>query len=284
MAPSWSSQSDPPPATTAKDRQEEAARLLAQECSSDAFFQRSLPIMGALTFGHSAAHLARVIPAWMPFGFWGRTVFLLMAGQAAGNVSYMPVCRERFLKELPDSEVSKRILANRAKEGTQSDWRQQDRDETRQPLLQTVEPADQLLQEVNRTTYAQLREQHRAREGAKFGSSFGYVASGMGRAREEEDVSVLESIHQSTNRRLEAEEADDGKPSPLNMTYEQLRERHRKREIEKFNSSFGHFSGGMKNKQQGLKDGAKKDSDQVIETSSRKVVKNKYGDEVIADD
>ena len=85
--------------------QEEA--LLSLQCKKDAFYYRALPL-GAL-FSGLTVYLIKIgeISAHSRFGIWPPTFSAGILGYYAGMVLYRSTRMERFITELPNSQVAK---------------------------------------------------------------------------------------------------------------------------------------------------------------------------------
>ena len=233
---------------------------LWESCAQEVFLNRSLPWMVILGGSSVLAQVSGQFPSRSITHFVGRTLLGMWVGMSVGGMSVISHCQERFLRELPESNESKRILAIR-KHG--KDWQRYLKEESEAPT-----PSEPRV--GGGTTYDQLREQHRAREAARINPNFGYIASGLSTVKEAADEDQGDS---DLNPKEQSGKEGGG------VTYAQLREQHRRREIEKFNSSFGYVSGGLRPKQEAAS--RVPDSSERVKTKTRK---NQYGDEVIMDD
>ena len=86
----------------------EEQRILA-ECRSEAYFYRSLPLSVLLGSGALFAVKRGILSASLRFGPLPKVAIGVGVGYIAGKMSYVNVCKEKFLREAPDSEFARAI-------------------------------------------------------------------------------------------------------------------------------------------------------------------------------
>ena len=84
-------------------------KAIFAQCQSEAYWYRALPL--SLTLGSATLYAVRsgLISASQKFGPWPKTILGATVGYIVGKASYITVCREKFLREAPDSELSRTI-------------------------------------------------------------------------------------------------------------------------------------------------------------------------------
>jgi len=123
----------PPPATSAPSPAEEGRfeapqaphpsqaaspisdeeRAVIQECQSESFWYRSLPISGVLA---ASAHLAvqrGVLRPSASYGSGPKVILASIVGYFAGKFSYATTCADKLLYQAPDSDLAEAIRARR---------------------------------------------------------------------------------------------------------------------------------------------------------------------------
>ncbi len=84
-------------------------RRVIQECNTEAFWNRSLPL--GLIMGGSVlvgCRTGRITPS-EKYGPWPKTILAATIAYFVGKGSYMNTCREKFLQKLPHSPISQSI-------------------------------------------------------------------------------------------------------------------------------------------------------------------------------
>ena len=82
---------------------------ISRQCQSDSFWQRALPL--SLVFGASV-RLAG-ISGVLKNPTFGKVFAAGLVGFGLGKVSYISTCEDKFLRQVPRSEVSKMIRKRR---------------------------------------------------------------------------------------------------------------------------------------------------------------------------
>ena len=82
---------------------------ISRQCQSESFWQRALPI--SLVFGASV----RLAGIWgiLKNPTFGKVFAAGMVGFGIGKVSYISACEDKFLRQMPRSEISKMIRKRR---------------------------------------------------------------------------------------------------------------------------------------------------------------------------
>jgi len=156
-------------------------RLLS-ECSRSATWQRSLPLgllAGIVT--RAAVDMGKLTPH-PRFGAVPKIGVAASVAYILGKVSYANTCRERFLTELPDSNISRKIRSNNgmtqegAAEGAHLESERFDSaappPQMQQPAAFQSEPGEAPAAPTQPPNYDEMRRQNRLGRGAQpFGST-----------------------------------------------------------------------------------------------------------------
>ena len=90
----------------------EEQRILA-ECRAESYWYRSLPL--GVVFGSGAMYAVKtgLLSASQKFGPWPKTILGAGIGYFVGKLSYVSACQEKFVREAPDSDISRSIRKRR---------------------------------------------------------------------------------------------------------------------------------------------------------------------------
>ena len=101
-------QNEQPRTPNTQTLSKEEQRILA-ECRSEAYWYRSMPLSVLLGSGALYAVKTGIISASQRFGPWPKVVIGMSIGYITGKMSYVNVCKEKFLREAPNSEFARTI-------------------------------------------------------------------------------------------------------------------------------------------------------------------------------
>ena len=79
-------------------------QAIMSECNSESFWQRSAPLSLILGIGVTMAARTGKIKATRVFP---KSLAAAMIGYFAGKISYMPICRDKFLRQEPHGDMAK---------------------------------------------------------------------------------------------------------------------------------------------------------------------------------
>jgi len=86
----------------------EEQKILA-ECKSEAYFYRSLPLSTIFGAGVLYAVKSGFLSAHPRFGPWPKVAIGIGFGYLSGKASYINTCKEKFLRQAPNSEFARAI-------------------------------------------------------------------------------------------------------------------------------------------------------------------------------
>jgi hypothetical protein len=101
-------QFEQPQAPNTQNLSKEEQRILA-ECRSEAYWYRSMPLSILIGGGALYAVKSGLISASQKFGPWPKVAIGIGVGYITGKMSYVNVCKEKFLREAPNSEFAHAI-------------------------------------------------------------------------------------------------------------------------------------------------------------------------------
>ncbi len=142
---------------------------ILRECNQEAFFRRSIPfsVIGAMAaFSAGRAGMLRANPT---YGHGPKMVVAGICGYFLGKFSYINECADKFLVQLPDSQVAKAIRQRRGMPPRESDLEQEPQADMFPEQQQQDPNAFPMQQEEEgeegsgkpKTTYDDLRRQYR---------------------------------------------------------------------------------------------------------------------------
>jgi len=179
-------QNEQPHTSITKGLSKDEQRILA-ECRSEAYWYRSLPLSVMVGSGALYAVKTGLISASQRWGPWPKVVIGVCVGYIAGKVSYANVCKEKFLREAPNSAFAQAIRKSQGEVVPESEADANSQLPYQQGLFPDGKdtantggdtgysdyfvnpPNDKNLEERGRLggtslTYDQLRAQHRQKE------------------------------------------------------------------------------------------------------------------------
>jgi len=91
----------------------EEERVVIQECQSESFWYRSLPLSGVLSASTHLAVQRGLLRPSASYGSGPKVILATIVGYFAGKFSYATTCADKLLYQAPDSDLAEAIRSRR---------------------------------------------------------------------------------------------------------------------------------------------------------------------------